>query len=166
MRLFLGQFSSPLVLLLVFAVVLSSALGQYGDAALIFGILLLTGAMGFWQEYRASRTVQKLQALVHTRTTVRRSGTTQNFLLEDLVPGAIATLRAGDVVPGDCLLLQGKDVHVNESALTGESFPAEKATVCRGRRRRHDGPEEYALRRLQRRERRSDRFGRSHRPGH
>jgi Mg2+-importing ATPase len=125
-RLFLRQFSSPLVLLLVFAVVLSSALGQYSDAALIFGILFLTGAMGFWQEYRASRTVQKLQALVHTRTTVRRGGNMQNIRLEDVVPGDIALLKAGDVVPGDCLLLQGKDVHVNESALTGESFPAEK----------------------------------------
>lgn len=125
-RLFLGQFSSPLVLLLVFAVVLSSALGQYRDASLIFAILFLTGVMGFWQEYRANRTVQALQTLVHTTTTVRRGGTTQNIRGEEVVPGDITVLTAGDVVPGDCLLLHGKDLHVNESALTGESFPAEK----------------------------------------
>ena len=125
-RLFLGQFSSPLVLLLVFAVVLSSSLGQYRDAALIFGILFLTGVMGFWQEYRASRIVHALQARVHTSTTVLRGGRSEKIRLEEVVPGDITLLTAGDVVPGDCLLLQGRDLHVNESALTGESFPAEK----------------------------------------
>jgi Mg2+-importing ATPase len=73
--------------------------------------------------------VQKLQALVHTRTTVRRGGNMQNIRLEDVVPGDIALLKAGDVVPGDCLLLQGKDVHVNESALTGESFRPKRNRV-------------------------------------
>ena len=124
--LLLNQFKSPLVLILVFAVGLSTALGDTANALIIAVILLFTGLMGFWQEYKANRAVQRLQAMVRTTALVRRDGSWQKTLLREVVPGDLIRLVAGDIVPGDCLLLKAKDLHVNESALTGESFPAEK----------------------------------------
>lgn len=129
--LLLAQFKSPLVLLLVVAVGLSAALGDSTNAIIILAILLLTGALGFWQEFRADQAVRKLRAMVRISVTVRRDDTWQTVRMEQIVPGDIVRLTAGDLVPGDCLLLQAKDLHVNEATLTGESFPVEKNTgVC------------------------------------
>ncbi len=124
--LFLGQFKSPLVLILVFAVGLSASLGDVANAAIISFILLLTGVLGFWQEYKADRAVKRLQALVHSTAKVRRSGKVKKVRLEKIVPGDVVLLAAGDMAPGDCRLLTARDLHVNEATLTGESFPAEK----------------------------------------
>ena len=126
LRLFLRQFASPLVLLLVFAAIMSSVLGDWGDSIILISILLLTGAMGFWQEYRAGRAVQKLRAMMHIQCKVLRDGVVKKVPKETVVPGDVVLLSAGDVVPGDCLILESMDLHANESALTGESFPAEK----------------------------------------
>lgn len=126
--LFLAQFKSPLVLILVFAVALSAALGETTNALIIFSILLLTGILGFWQEHKASQAVKKLRALVNTMTNVQRDGTWQKVRLDTIVPGDVVRLTAGDLVPGDCLLISAKDLHVSEAALTGESFPVEKHT--------------------------------------
>lgn len=126
LHLLVRQFTSPLVLLLVFAAAMSSALGDWNDSIIIFSILFLTGLAGFWQEFRANRAVQKLRALMHIRGTVWRNGTAQKVPKETIVPGDIVLLAAGDIVPGDCLLLDATDLHTNESALTGESFPVEK----------------------------------------
>lgn len=127
--LFLAQFKNPLVLILVFAVTLSAVLGEMTNAIFIFSILLLTGVFGFWQKYKADRAVKKLQALVHTSATVKRDGGWQKILFENVVAGDLVKLAAGDLVAGDCLLLSAKDLHVNESFLTGESFPAEKHAI-------------------------------------
>ncbi len=126
MLLFLAQFKNPLVLILVFAVALSTALGETTNALIILSILLLTGTLGFWQEYKADRAVKKLRALVHTMTTVKRNGVWEKVHLETIVPGDVVKLTACDLVPGDCLLISAKDLHVSEAALTGESFPVEK----------------------------------------
>ncbi len=126
LRLFARQFASPLVLLLVFAAVMSSAMGDWGNSIILISILFLTGTLGFWQEYRAGKAVQKLRAMMHIRCTVLRDGKPKKIPKESVVPGDVVLLSAGDVVPGDCLLLESKDLHANESALTGESFPAEK----------------------------------------
>ncbi len=125
-RLFARQFASPLVLLLVFAAAMSAFLGDWGNASIIFSILFLTGVVGFWQEYRAGKAVEKLRAMMHIHCTVLRDGTARKVQKETVVPGDVVLLSAGDMVPGDCLLLQSTDLHTNESALTGESFPAEK----------------------------------------
>lgn len=126
LRLFGRQFSSPLVLLLVFAALLSTSLGDRENALVLFAILLLMGTVGFWQEYRADRAVQQLRALLHTTCTVQRGAHTRKIPITQVVPGDVVLLTAGDLVPGDCLLLAATDLHVNESALTGESFPVEK----------------------------------------
>ncbi|MCB0575638.1 MAG: magnesium-translocating P-type ATPase [Saprospiraceae bacterium] len=121
-----SQFKSPLVLLLVVAVGLSAALGDTTNALIILFILLLTGTLGFWQEYKANRAVKKLQALVRTTVAAKRDGKWQKIMLDKTVPGDLIRLTAGDLIPGDCLLLKATDLHVNEATLTGESFPVEK----------------------------------------
>lgn len=122
-----SQFKSPLVLILIFAVILASALGEYTNSFIILGIILLSGLLGFWQERNASRALQKLRAMVQVNATVMRSGRMKDISASDVVPGDIVFLNAGDIISGDCILLEGNDLHVNESTLTGESFPAEKA---------------------------------------
>lgn len=121
-----GQFKSPLVLILIFAVILASALGEYTNSFIILGIILLSGLLGFWQERNASRALQKLRAMVQVNTSVLRSGKVKDITASEVVPGDIVLLNAGDIIPGDCILLEGNDLHVNEATLTGESFPAEK----------------------------------------
>lgn len=124
--LFARQFTSPLVLLLVFAAIMSSALGDWSEAVILISILFLTGSIGFWQEYRAGKAVEKLRAMMHINCTVVRDGVSRKVHKETVVPGDILVCSAGDVVPGDCLLLESTDLYTNESALTGESFPVEK----------------------------------------
>lgn len=126
LRLFVRQFASPLVLLLVFAAIMSSAMGDWGDSIILISILFLTGSLGFWQEYRAGKAVQKLRAMMHIRCTVLRDGVSKKIPKESVVTGDVVLLSAGDIVPGDCRLLESTDLHTNEAALTGESFPVEK----------------------------------------
>ena len=124
--LLLGQFKSPLVLILIFAVILASALGEYTNSFIILGIILLSGLLGFWQERNASRALQQLRAMVQVNATVMRGGNVKDVSASEVVPGDIVLLNAGDIIPGDCVLLESNDLHANEAALTGESFPAEK----------------------------------------
>lgn len=126
LRLFARQFASPLVLLLVFAAIMSAFMGNWSDSIILVSILFLTGVMSFWQEYRAGKAVQELRAMMHIHCKVLRDGKEKKVPKESIVPGDLVLLSAGDVVPGDCLLLESTDLHTNESALTGESFPAEK----------------------------------------
>jgi len=126
LRLFGSQFASPLVLLLVFAALLSASMGNWEDSLILAFILFLTGAVSFWQEYQADQAVQKLRAMMHITCTVLRDGKPRKIHKERVVQGDVVLLAAGDVLPGDCLLLEAADMHANESALTGESFPVEK----------------------------------------
>ncbi|MCB0606645.1 MAG: magnesium-translocating P-type ATPase [Lewinella sp.] len=124
--LFLSQFRNPLILLLVFAVGLSASLGDLSNSIIILSILLLSGTLGFWQSYKADKAVRKLQQLVHSRALVCRAGKWISVLSEEIVPGDVIRLAAGDLPPGDGVLLTCRDLHMNEAALTGESFPVEK----------------------------------------
>lgn len=129
LSLFLRQFQNPLVLLLAAAVALAALLGDYTNSAIIFAILLLTGILGFWQEYKADRAVKKLRELVKSAVRVRRDGQWTTVRQEEIVEGDCIGLSAGDMIPGDSILLDSKDLHVNEAALTGESFPVEKESA-------------------------------------
>ncbi|HEU4993608.1 MAG TPA: magnesium-translocating P-type ATPase [Gemmatimonadaceae bacterium] len=126
-RLFVAQFASPITLLLLGAAVLSIALGEQTDGGIILGILLVSGALGFWQEYRATDAINRLLALVRTTTTVIRDGVAREIPVEDVVVGDLVELAAGASVPGDARLVECKDLYVDQSALTGESYPAEKS---------------------------------------
>lgn len=125
-KLFLYQFKSPLVLLLVFGLALSASLGEFTNSAIILFILLLSGTLGFRQERNARTAASQLQKLVQVRAHVRRSGTVKNVVIDEVVSGDVIVLNAGDCIPADALIVESKDLYVNESALTGESYPAEK----------------------------------------
>jgi len=139
--LFLRQFNSPISLLLIGAAVLSFFLRDVTDALIILGIILVSGALGFWQERGASHAMRELLAVVVAKTTVWRDGTAQELPDAQVVPGDVLVLRAGDVVPADCYLLAANELFVNEATLTGETFPVDKqpgqlavATPIAGRR--------------------------------
>ena len=125
--LLLSQYKSPIILLLLFACLLSFVLHDHVDALIILAILLISGLLGFWQEYGASNAVAKLLAIVQIKATVRRQGPPQEIPVEEIVPGDVILLKAGDVIPGDCLIIESKDLFVDEAPLTGETFPVEKA---------------------------------------
>jgi len=124
--LLIGQFKSPIILILLAATVLSLFLRNFVDASIILSIVFISGLLGFWQEYSASNAVAKLLALVQIKAAVLRDGKQVEIPVEDIVPGDIVILNAGDIVPGDCLLIEEKDIFVDEAMLTGETFPVEK----------------------------------------
>ncbi|MEG5058578.1 magnesium-translocating P-type ATPase [Microcoleus sp. A2-C5] len=126
LTLLLNQFKSPIILILIFAAVLSIFLKDAADAIIILAIVLISGLLGFWQERGATNAVEKLLALVQVKATVLRDGKSQEIPNEEVVPGDIVLLNAGDSIPGDCLILESKDLSVNEAALTGETYPADK----------------------------------------
>jgi Mg2+-importing ATPase len=129
LMLLLGQFKSPVVLLLLFATGLSFFLHDAVNGFIIFAIVLASGVLGFWQEHSATRAVEKLLALVQIETTVVRDGSPLSIRVEAIVPGDIVVLAAGDLVPADCLLVEATDLFVDEATLTGETYPAEKSVA-------------------------------------
>ncbi|MHC5894998.1 magnesium-translocating P-type ATPase [Nostoc sp.] len=124
--LLLNQFKSPIILILIFAAVLSIFLKDAADAIIILTIVFISGLLGFWQERGASNAVEKLLALVQVKATVLRDGQSQEIPNEEVVRGDIVLLSAGKNIPGDCLVLESKDLSVNEAALTGETYPVDK----------------------------------------
>ncbi|MCL5986279.1 MAG: magnesium-translocating P-type ATPase [Actinobacteria bacterium] len=125
--LLVSQFRSPVILILIFAAGLSVFLRDVTDALIIWGIVLVSGLLGFWQEKGAANAVEKLLAIVQIRSTILRDGKQAEVPIESIVPGDIVVLNAGDNIPGDCLILESKDLFVNEAALTGETYPEEKS---------------------------------------
>jgi P-type Mg2+ transporter len=126
LTLLLRQFSSPIVIILMGAAVLSIFLQDPTDAAIILTIVLVSGLLGFWQERGAATAVEKLLALVRTTASALRDGKPREIPVEETVLGDVVFLSAGDGIPGDCLILESNDLFVDEAVLTGETFPAEK----------------------------------------
>ena len=124
--LLIGQFKSPIILILLFATILSLFLHNIVDASIILAIVVISGILGFWQEHSASNAVEKLLAMVQITAAVLRDGNEKEIPIEDVVPGDMVKLNAGDIVPGDCLLIESKDLFVDEAMLTGETYPVEK----------------------------------------
>jgi len=122
-----AQFKSPIILILLFAAGLSFFLRDPTDAFIILAIVLVSGLLGFWQEQGAANAVEKLLAIVQIKAVVLRDGNPQEIHIEEIVPGDVVALSGGGSIPGDCLILESKDLFVNEAALTGETYPAEKA---------------------------------------
>src|SRR6266511_3569678 len=123
LRLLLAQFTSPIVLILVAATVLSMALGDAVDGLVI---IAASGALGFWQEHSAGQAVDALMAQVRVEVEVRREGREISVPVEDVVVGDVLVLSAGDVVPADCRVIESHGLLIDEAALTGESYPVEK----------------------------------------
>ncbi|WP_448810124.1 magnesium-translocating P-type ATPase [Agromyces bauzanensis] len=125
-RLLLSQFSSPIMLILIVATVISMLVGDLTDGSIIIAIILASGILGFTQEFRANNDVAALLARVEVKVPVIRGGREIDVPVAEVVPGDLVELRAGGVVPADCRLLGCENLLVDESTLTGESFPAEK----------------------------------------
>jgi len=120
------QFVSPIILLLIGADILSYVLGDKADAVIILMIVLISGLLGFFQERGAYNAVQKLKQLITSTVNVIRDGKQQAVPSENIVPGDIIVLDAGDRIPADCLIIESTSLFVGESSLTGESYPVEK----------------------------------------
>ncbi len=126
LQLFLDQFRSPLILILIFAAVASITAREWVDATVVLLIIMGSGALGFIQEYRAGVALEKLRARVSIKATVVRDGQPQSVPASEIVLGDVVVLSAGSLVPADGVLLEAKDFYVNQAALTGETFPVEK----------------------------------------
>ena len=120
---------NPLVLLLSALALISFLSGDLRAATVITFMVVLGVVLRFVQESRADHAAEQLKAMVSTTATVLRDGEKQEITLSELVPGDIVHLSAGDMVPADLRLLTGKDLFLNQSALTGESMPVEKFAV-------------------------------------
>src|SRR4051794_17377160 len=124
--LLIAQFKSAIILILIFAAVLSLSLGEATDAFIILAIVVASGLLGFWQEWGAADALGKLLALVQTKASVLRDGGPVDIPSEQLVPGDIVLLHAGDIIPGDGRILDASALFIAEATLTGETFPVEK----------------------------------------
>jgi Ca2+-transporting ATPase len=125
--LLLGQFKNVLILILVAAVVFSALLGQGLEAAVILVILLFAAGLGFAQEYRAERAIERLRHMAAPLATVLRDGQERSVPARELVAGDVVLLDTGARVPADGRLLQAVNLALEEAALTGESLPVAKS---------------------------------------
>lgn len=125
-RILLRQFQSPLIFILILAVVATLALGEYFDALIIALAILINTGLGFYQEYKAERTIQQLQSFISVRSRVIRDGREQEIDAHDVVVGDVIHLTMGSRVPADGRLLQVSGLQVDEAILTGESLPEVK----------------------------------------
>ncbi|MDX1693312.1 MAG: HAD-IC family P-type ATPase [Ketobacteraceae bacterium] len=125
-QVFISQFRSLLILILIGAACLAAFIGNLKDAIVIFVVVLINCSVGFYQEYRAERSLAALRSMLPARTRVRREGRKHEIRADELVPGDIVLLEAGDHVPADGRLMVAAGLEADESALTGESQPVAK----------------------------------------
>ncbi|KRB23139.1 MULTISPECIES: magnesium-translocating P-type ATPase [Mesorhizobium] len=124
---FARQFRSPLVLILIFAASVSAFVGEGQEAAIIGAIVLASCILSFTQEYGASRATEALKERISRKAIVLRDGAECSVAAEDIVPGDVIRLSAGNLIPADGIILDARDFNVSEAVLTGETFPTVKA---------------------------------------
>ena len=125
-RILLAQFSSPLVLVLIAVAIISRLLGEGVEAAVIVLIVVMNGALAFFQEYRAERALEALQGFVTRTARVRRDGAAVQISASGLVRGDLVMLELGDLVPADLTMAAVDGLSIDEASLTGESVPVTK----------------------------------------
>jgi len=123
---FLGQFKSPIVWLLVFAAGLSFYFGELLDGIAILIVILINALIGFYMEYQAERSMNALKKLSAVPAKGLRNGKLEEINAEEIVPGDIIYIEPGDMIPADGRIFKASQVQIDESALTGESLPVEK----------------------------------------
>jgi Ca2+-transporting ATPase len=128
LRMFLGQFANVLIVILLAAVVLSAAVGEVVDAAIILVIVLFCAVLGFVQEYRAEQALDALKKMLSPTTSVLRDGAEARIPSALVVPGDVVLLEAGDRVPADARIVEAHSLRCDEAPLTGESVPVGKGT--------------------------------------
>jgi Mg2+-importing ATPase len=124
--LFVNQFKSPLVLILIFAAIISLIVGEWTDASIVLAVVLGSTMLGFAQEYRASNAVERLRSRITIKSSVLRGGQPRMLPAEQVVPGDVVLLSAGSLIPADGVVLAANDFFVNQAVLTGETFPVAK----------------------------------------
>jgi H+-transporting ATPase len=123
---FLSYFWGPIPWMIEIAVILSGVVGHWPDFFIILLLLMANAVVGFWEEREASNAIEALKAKLAIKARVKRDGKWINPPARELVPGDVIRMRLGDIVPADARLLDGDPVEVDQSALTGESLPAER----------------------------------------
>ncbi len=123
---FLSYFWGPIPWMIEIAVILSGVVGHWPDFFIILLLLVANAVVGFWEEREASNAIEALKAKLAVKARVKRDGKWINPPARELVPGDVIRMRLGDIVPADARLLDGDPVEVDQSALTGESLPAER----------------------------------------
>ena len=123
---FLSYFWGPIPWMIEIAVILSGVVGHWPDFFIILLLLVANAVVGFWEEKEASNAIEALKAKLAIKARVKRDGKWVNPAARELVPGDVIRMRLGDIVPADARLLDGDSVEVDQSALTGESLPAER----------------------------------------
>src|SRR5678815_4539991 len=126
LRVLWRQVRSPLVLLLVFAAIVSVASGEWVDASMVGAILAASIGIGYRREYRAETAIAALLERIQITTQVVRDGAQRAIPVRDVVPGDIIVLFAGSIIPADAVLVEATELHVDDAVLTGESFPVLK----------------------------------------
>ncbi|KAF1954126.1 potassium/sodium eff [Byssothecium circinans] len=122
----LRQVSNSLTLVLVITMGLSFGINDYIEGGVITAVILLNIIVGFWQDYKAEKTIESLKKLTAPDSTVVRGGETLKIKAVDLVPGDVVRLETGNIIPADLRLVDGMNISTNEAFLTGESEPVEK----------------------------------------
>jgi Ca2+-transporting ATPase len=123
---FFRQFLSPLIYVLLVAVVISFVVGHFMDGWVILAVLILNAVIGYIQETRAEKAMEALIRMTAPLATLRRDGKIRNIPARDIVPGDILLLETGDKIPADARILEVANLKVNEATLTGESVPVDK----------------------------------------
>jgi len=126
LRIFIEQFKSFIIYILLFAVAFSLLIGEYVDSLIILAILLVNAIIGFCQEFSAHRSLQALKKISTLQALVMRGGNRRIIAARQLVPGDVILLAAGDKVPADARIINATQLRIEESSLTGESAPVEK----------------------------------------
>ena len=123
---FLGYFWGPIPFMIEAAVIMSAVIQRWPDFGIILTLLMVNAIVGFWQEHKAGNAIELLKQRLAIKARVLRDGKWQEMPAGELVPGDIARLRLGDIIPADVKLIDGDYLLTDESALTGESLPVEK----------------------------------------
>lgn len=126
---FFSHFKSPLLILLLLAGAISYFFGETLNAAIIFSIVFLSAALDFYQESKAEGAAEMLKKKIATTAIAIRGGVKREISISEIVPGDMILLSAGNIVPADARVIDANDLFVNQSALTGEAFPAEKTAM-------------------------------------
>ena len=127
---FIDQLKDPMVIILIAAAIISGVVGETADAAVILAVVILNSILGVVQEGKAEKAIEALQKLSSPYSRVRRNGHVMQIKSEELVPGDIVLLEAGDAVPADMRLIGASSLKIEEASLTGESVPVEKDTAA------------------------------------
>ncbi len=125
---FVAQFNNVLIYVLLGAAAVTVLLGHWVDTVVILLVVMINAAIGFIQEGRAEQALDAIRAMISAHASVLRDGQRQTVKAEELVPGDIVLLEAGDRVPADLRLLRARSLRIDEAILTGESVPVEKET--------------------------------------